>query len=913
MGELDAGPALVRLAFVALAALAAAGSLRQPSRQRFDIAWMFATLAIPSLTGLVVDLGVAHEAWVEIVGSAALVLHPLALLRLASHLRPLPRWVRHATTLGTVLAVIVVVETRAAPDGVRQLALLAWFLTIEGYATVLLLDGALAGSGVRRARLLLGAAGALALLALVGLTSLTGAAAGSLRSVQLLLAVAIAVLYPLAFSPPASLLEMWQSVELQRFLGQAGSLPAEARGERLLDILPKTALDALGAVGTAIWRLEDGAFVLCGAAGQQALPPLTPTSAGVLADALARGEPVLRAPHGAGALAASELALLDQARAGSLLVAPILVDAQVWGVLVAALASDALFADAKRELIRVFCGQLALALQSRRQFEQQQALVEALRHTNADLEAASRHKSAFLANMSHELRTPLNAILGYSEILLEELHPQAEELHRNDLRKITSAGQHLLGLINSVLDLSKIEAGKTDVALAHVGLGEVVEGAVAAVLPAAQERGNEVQIEGVESLGSATTDPGLLRQILVNLLGNAAKFTEGGTISLRCRRERTPSGVWLCFDVVDTGIGMDEAQQARVFEAFTQADGAIARRYGGTGLGLSLSRAFAELLGGRLHLASEPGVGSTFSLRVPDRALRAQGGQSADDPAWAVDTVTEEIGPTVVLIEDDTDAADVFHHHLHGCGCRVVWERDGEAGLARIRRERPAAVLLDLQLPGMDGWTVLQELKGDPRLRDVPVLVVTVSDDSRRAFALGAADFLQKPVAAERLRERIERHVRPAQVARLLLVDDDDRTRELLARHLQQRGVDVFAARDGREGLVMLRQLRPDLVLLDLQMPVLDGFGFLLEKSRDPAIAEVPVIVLTARELGPSETHWLRQASERVLHKSAQPLIDVAEVVCARLQGGAAGWGARTVPSAVATSGAWRADEPKKP
>ncbi len=884
MAEADPGLVLVRLAIVVVAVVAATSAVRQPSQQRRDIAWMFATLALPSLIALAVDFGLARHDALDIVSSSLLVLHPLALLRMAGHLRPLPRWVRRGTFFGTLTAIVVLVETRAAPQGLRHVGLLGWFLSLEAYATILLLAGARGGSGVRRTRLISGAVGTMALVALTGITPLAEQGPAVVRSLQLLLGAAVVVLYQMAFAPPVSLLEMWQSVELQRFLGLAGDVTAEERGDRLLQALPQTALDALGAVGTAVWRLQAGEFQAVGQAGERALLPLPRSPEGAVADAIARCTPVLRTPASRGALSPAERTLLEQAHAGSLLVAPIVVDAEVWGVLVAGLASDALFADTKRELIRLFCGQLALALESRGHFEQQQQLVGAMRHANSELQEASRHKSEFLANMSHELRTPLNAIIGYSEILLEELDPSAAEQHRDDLRKIVASGQHLLGLINSVLDLSKIEAGKTEVALAHVGLGDVVEGAVAAVLPAAQERQNDLRVHGADQLGSATTDPRMLRQILVNLLGNAAKFTESGTIELHCRRERTPSGVWLCFDVVDTGIGMTETQQARVFEAFTQADGSISRRYGGTGLGLSLSRAFAELLGGRLHLESAPGSGSTFSLRVPDRALRAAGGEDADDPAWAVDTVTDESGPVVVLIEDDPDAAGVLSHHLQGCGCRIAWERDGESGLARIRRDRPAAILLDLQLPGIDGWTVLQELKGDVRLRDIPVIVVTVSDDSRRAFALGAVDFLQKPVSAELLRDRVQQYVRPAHVATLLVVDDDARARELLARHLQHRGIDVFLARDGREGLVMMQQLKPDLVLLDLQMPVLDGFGFLLEKNRDPVVADIPVIVLTARDLGSSEAHWLRQAAVRVLSKVEQPLNEVAELVCARLE-----------------------------
>jgi PAS domain S-box-containing protein len=543
-------------------------------------------------------------------------------------------------------------------------------------------------------------------------------------------------------------------------------------------------------------------------------------------------------------------------RSRRFIIAPLLAGDRVIGVASADnKTSQRPITAANCELFTLLSQQLAAALEEAR-------LYAALEEKSRELEVAGRHKSEFLANMSHELRTPLNAIIGYSEMLQEEAADSGEERFLADLQKINTAGQHLLELINAVLDLSKIEAGKMDLYLETFSVPAMVQGIAAVIQPLAAKNGNHLDVSCDESVGTMRADVTKVRQTLLNLLANAAKFTERGTISVAVSREKSESGDWIQFTVRDTGIGMTPEQMARLFQAFSQAHEDSARRYGGTGLGLALSRRLCQMMGGDITLASEPGHGSTFTVRLP--AEVAAQGEAADAP------VRVEGGPpsgrTVLVIDDDPAVRDLMQRFLVREGFRVVVAAGGEEGLRLAREVRPDAITLDVMMPSVDGWAVLAELKADPALAKVPVIMLTMVDDKSLGYALGAADYLTKPIDREQLVAVLRKYHPHRSV---LVVDDDLAMRDLIRRILESEGYVVVEAENGRVALDRVRDEKPGLILLDLMMPETDGFEFIDEFRRHDAWRGIPIVVVTAKDLSVEDRRRLNGYVERVLQKGA--------------------------------------------
>jgi PAS domain S-box-containing protein len=393
---------------------------------------------------------------------------------------------------------------------------------------------------------------------------------------------------------------------------------------------------------------------------------------------------------------------------------------------------------------------------------------EAILHAKQAAEEANTAKSRFLANMSHELRTPLNAIIGYAEMLEEEAQalPDGVDLVP-DLQRIRSSGKHLLALINDVLDLSKIEAGKMELYLETFDVATVVGDVVSTIHPLAERNGNQLQLSWGNAVGSMRADLTRVRQVLLNLLSNSCKFTQGGTVNVDVFRETGSAGDTVVFRVADTGIGMTQAQIGKLFQAFTQADLSTTRKYGGTGLGLAISRRFCQMMGGDVHVDSQFGRGSTFTVRLPAvvTAVASEGSTFAaarpaaeSRPAPLASTSAESAAsgraddaPTFLVIDDDAAARNLLERFLTRAGFRVVAAASGEEGLRAARQLKPAGITLDVMMPGMDGWAVLGTLKSDPELADVPVIMITMVDDQRMAYSLGAAEFLTKPIDWERL------------------------------------------------------------------------------------------------------------------------------------------------------------------
>jgi signal transduction histidine kinase/DNA-binding response OmpR family regulator len=486
-------------------------------------------------------------------------------------------------------------------------------------------------------------------------------------------------------------------------------------------------------------------------------------------------------------------------------------------------------------------------------------------------EEATRAKSVFLANMSHELRTPLNAIIGYAEMLEEEAAELGYDDFRTDLEKIRTAGRHLLALINDVLDISKIEAGRMDLQLDRFALASMVDDAVSTITPLIEKNGNRLEVRGDLS-GTLYTDLTRLRQSLLNLLSNAAKFTEHGQVTLEVDTQNIGVVTYLHLRVSDTGIGIDSAQLGRLFREFTQGDASTTRKYGGTGLGLALSRRFCQMMGGDITVTSTPGQGSTFTIIVPREVSTELNAASHTLAAEALPVGVPR--GTVLVIDDDPSTCELLQRTLSREGLHVVTAASGEEGLAQARRLRPDVITLDVLLRDIDGWQILATLKADPDLAAIPVLMLTIMDERSTGFSLGAAEYLTKPIDRRRLLELVGRFCAapaddPAQIPEVLVIEDDAVTREVLCRTVEQAGWPTRQAADGRAGLMQLSAARPGLILLDLMMPELDGFGFLNELRARPEWADLPVIVVTAMDLSPEERTMLSASVQRVIQKGS--------------------------------------------
>ena len=471
-------------------------------------------------------------------------------------------------------------------------------------------------------------------------------------------------------------------------------------------------------------------------------------------------------------------------------------------------------------------------------------------------EIANQTKSLFLANMSHELRTPLNAIVGYSEMLQEEAAEQSLDSFVVDLEKINASGRQLLALINDILDLSKIEAGKMELFLENFDLTELIDEIATTIKPMVTKNANVLKIERSPELGAMHGDQVKVRQALFNLLSNAAKFTHEGTITLEAERERMDAADWIVFRISDTGIGLSADKLLRLFQDFTQADASTTRKFGGTGLGLALTRRFCQMMGGDVTVRSVPGEGSTFTIKLPAIVTLPEIPPEPDDAddTRIVSTDRRESDPApapstcVLVIDDNASQRDLMRRFLVKEGFCVRCAASGEEGLRLAREMIPIAITLDVMMPDMDGWSVLKSLRSDDVLSEIPVIMLTMVDDRERGIAFGATDYLTKPVNRHRLARILKQYSCGNPPCPVLIVEDDPGMRASMRRMLDKNGCRVTEADNGKSALERMAEERPSLIFLDLMMEVMDGFTFVEHVRMHPEWRSIPIIVVTAHD-----------------------------------------------------------------
>ncbi len=466
-----------------------------------------------------------------------------------------------------------------------------------------------------------------------------------------------------------------------------------------------------------------------------------------------------------------------------------------------------------------------------------------------EAEEASKAKSTFLAKMSHELRTPLNAIIGYSEMLQEDARDEGNARAADDLDKILNAARHLLGLINDVLDISKIEAGKMELFLETFELNKLLREVASTVSPLIGKKGNKLVIASADDIGSMHADATKLRQMLLNLLSNASKFTENGTITLRTTRIAGVGGDLIELAIIDTGIGMTPEQLGRLFQAFSQADASTTSKYGGTGLGLAISKQFAQMMKGDITVSSIAGTGSTFLIRLPADVQLGQPKVIQTNQKLTKSPFPLEAKPRILIIEVDQEVRKIVAEVLDSSGYEPVEASSGPQGLEMAGQRIPDLILLDVTMPGMDGWTVLTKLQDNPKLTDVPVIMLSAVSDTDMALSLGATTVLLKPVDAGHLTAEIAMLLTPLARCHVLLVEDDVDARTLVTRMLEREGWQFRTAANGKAALRALKKSRPAIILLDLKMAGMNGFELLEIMQKTPDLARIPVIIISSMDI----------------------------------------------------------------
>lgn len=852
---------LQNLVAIAFAALGIATAIQWLRHRDPSLGWL--ALAIIALS-IVSSIG-RIQPWLGFVAPvipylslAAFMGSGYALLRYRDSIIPIdPRWIRVATAAVLIaLALGVLIATpgvaRALPSGARLalgLPLLVVWAAFVGETAVRFWLVSRSLTVVTRWRLRslsLGFAG----LVLIIVFAIGASAILKTPAAQIIVELAVLAIIPLlyvSFSPPGWLRRQWRSSEeedLKRFMEDLlllGEEPASLQ-EQVLD----WALRLVGGQSALVVR-ADGTVDARG---------IDPAEVDRLVSTLEQMADGLRS------------IVVGGITKPALLLSTPAIDGASRVLLIAGPFTPALGSDEMRRA-QQFVSATTAALDRAR-------LVERLQVANTQLQEANEHKSVFLANMSHELRTPLNAILGFSELLIDDVGQQRLDSATglSFLEQIHTSGQHLLGLINDILDLSKIEAGQMELRLEVVDVDQIINEAVTMVEPLADKK--QIRLEAARGGGRLLADSAKLHQMLLNLLSNAIKFTpQGGSVEIAVANFADS----LQIDVRDSGIGIAPADQERIFGEFQQVDSSVARQQTGTGLGLTLTRRFALLHNGSLTVRSEVGMGSTFRLTLP-RTIGAAGTREVA----AKDTPAPELGedrPLVLVVEDHPPAAELVVRHLARGGFRAEVARTGTEAVALARELRPVAITLDILLPELDGWGVLNQLKQEESTSDIPVVVVSVVDNPDLGRALGAIDYFVKPVSAKELLNRLNRYRFGRRFGReevrVLVVDDEEANRRWLTEILEPAGFTVIAAKGGRDAIEFAQSGRPDLVLLDLLMPEVNGFDVVSALRATEATAAIPIMILTGKNLSKSDKRQLNGHVAAILSRGSTGSAELLE------------------------------------
>jgi signal transduction histidine kinase/CheY-like chemotaxis protein len=878
---------LTELLFVLVFAGALLAVVRGRDPLALDVSLVFVTLGQLFVLDIARRLLGSQTLPAPIVIAVILLLlaQPWFTLRLVSRIRRIPRWLLPVTGLAFLATTVPLAVVGAAIPRPLALGAIGVFIVTDAIAAAYLALEARRRQGSARIRLAL-AALATASLAIAILVSSAGTGAADAanppltRVASIILALASAVGYAIAFLPPRWLRRIWLSSAVYRHGQGLIASPATEDEAQLWQRLASAAEAISGGGAAVITEDAEGNVRLAAGDGPKepgtvlAVAPGTVATIGRAAEPAFRRVP-LRVPI------VDDLAAATQARYAAII--PI-AGQKDRAVLVMFSDQASLFGADDAELLEAMAAWSAVLIERRAVLAEQERLSEELSLTVTALESASRAKSDFLASMSHELRTPMSAIIGFSDLMRHEPRSGSGIVVPEDwIENIHRSGQHLLGLINDVLDLAKVEAGRLDLNPEEIDLAAAVAESIAGVRPLAQRKALAVESDVEPAIVSA--DRGRLRQMLYNLLSNAIKFTDlGGQITVRASR----AGDDVRVSVADTGVGISVADQAHVFEEFRQVGDPSARQPG-TGLGLALTRRLVEAHGGRIELESTPGRGSIFTIVLPGASGVPEGAAAVADGGASVVGAVSGVAGDILVIEDDPTAAELLQKYLENDGYSVRVARDGETGLAAAHAQAPAAVLLDIVLPGIDGWEVLRQIKTDEVLRSIPVIIVTVADEQDVGLALGAVDYLVKPVRPEILRERLARHAFIAKVqagpVRVLAIDDDPAALDMIEATLRPEGFEVVRAEGGAAGLSAARSSRPDLVICDLIMPHVDGFGVVSSLKADPLTRDVPILILTAHEVSPAEKVLLNGHILGVVDKGEAAKVGLRE------------WLARVVPA----------------
>ncbi len=539
--------------------------------------------------------------------------------------------------------------------------------------------------------------------------------------------------------------------------------------------------------------------------------------------------------------------LLPETRAEAAI--PLRIGSRVIGVLDIQSTNPNAFTEDDTSILQSLADQVAVGIDNARSYELAQQAVEELRKVD-------RLKSQFLANMSHELRTPLNSIIGFSRVILKGIDGPISELQQQDLTAIYNSGQHLLGLINDILDLSKIEAGKMEMAFDDINLADTIKSVMSTAIGLVKDKSVELRQEVPPDLPPVRADPMRIRQILLNLISNAAKFTDEGSITVRVEIQKvSETASEFLVKVIDTGPGIAPEDQAKLFQPFSQVDDSPTRKTGGTGLGLSISNALVQMHGGRIGVESEVGTGSTFFFTLP---LQKPQPRSAE-------------GDRVILsIDDDPTNIALYERYLANQGYQVVAVTEPTKAVQKAAEIKPFAITLDIMMPGMDGWQVLNELKANPETHDIPVIVCSILEEENKGFSLGATDYLVKPILEEDLLQAINRLNPDGSIREVLVIDDSADDLRMISKMLSADGrFKPVLAQGGKAGWETLSKNTPQAIILDLFMPDMNGFTILEKLQSAPELRNIPVIIVSGGELSSAQHEQLAEYGQRLIQKGS--------------------------------------------